>query len=169
MEMLSRWLDRIAQRQFVKDASGQMVFLPRGPRHSCYYVDAADESKLKPLVRTYAIAAALINLTGSLASLGFTGALSFDHGSLLPEKFKFALTIYLICSVLFLIAPLLVLFRVYRDALAELCTCLAVADRASLRLVPTNSKPIRIWIVLLVAGLILLGLIFFLMVTRQPV
>ena len=56
MGMFARWLDRAAQRQFARDVSGRMVFLPRGRKQSCYYVDAAGESKLKPLFKTYAIA-----------------------------------------------------------------------------------------------------------------
>jgi hypothetical protein len=167
--VFSRWLDVAAQRQFVKDASGRTLFFPRGLPHRCYYVEAADESRLKSLLKMYAIAAALINLTGSMASLGLTEALAFDHGHALPEKIKFALAVYLICSLLFFIGPLLILWRVYRDALVDWCAPLTVAHLASLRPVPTNSNSVRIWFVLLGAALILLGLIVFLLAARHPV
>jgi hypothetical protein len=169
MGMFSRWLDGAAQRHFAKDEGGRTVFLPRGQRHLCYYIDAADESRLKSLVKIYAIAAALINLTGSMASLGFTQALTFDHGYARPEKMKFVLVVYLICSALFYIGPVLILWKVYRDALTALCAPLAVADSASLKFLPKDSGRLLL-VVMLVAGiLILLALgLFFLMLRRHP-
>jgi hypothetical protein len=175
MGMFSKLLDGIGQRQFAKDENGRTVFFPRGRfrgfsrgrRRACYYVDAADESKLRSLVKMYALAGALINFTGSMASLGFTEALAFDHGHALPEKLKLVLIVYLVCAVLFSIGPVLILWRVYQDAVAGLCAPLAVADPESLRLVPANSSPIRIWIAILVAAILLGVALFLLLATRH--
>jgi hypothetical protein len=167
MGMLSRWLDSITYRQFAKDASGHMVFFPRGRRHFCYYVDAADETRLRSLVRMYAIGGALINFTGSMASLGFTEALAFDHGHALPERMKFVLIVFLICVALFSVGPALILWIVYRDAVNGVCGPLAVVDPSSLRLVPTNWSTIRIWVALFAGALILLGLAVILLMTRH--
>jgi hypothetical protein len=84
--------DKFAHRQFAKDESGRLVFLPRGPHRPAYFIDSSDENKLKSLVKVYGVAAAIINLTGSMASLAFTQALAFDERSApLAYKLKLAL------------------------------------------------------------------------------
>jgi hypothetical protein len=118
-------------------------------------------------VKMYAIASALINFIGSMASLGFTEALTLDHGYLLPERLKLALAIYLVCSVVFFIGPALILWRVYRDAVNGLCASLAVADPSSLHLLPRNSGHIRMTILLLGAAFILIAVGLFLLTMRR--
>lgn len=167
MAMLSQWLDSIAQRFFAKDQSGRTAFFPRGRRRSGYYVDAADESRLKPLVKMYAIASALINFVGSMACLGFTEALTLDHGFFQPEKFKLALTVYAFSLVLFLIGPGLILWRVYGNVVTGLCAPLAVADPSSVRFMPTGSGYVRATLLLLGGALILLALGLLLIARRH--
>jgi hypothetical protein len=162
MGMFSRWLDRAAQRHFAKDQSGRMIFLPRGRRHSCYYVDVADESRIKPLVKMYAIASPLINFIGAMASIGFTEALTFDHDYAQPKKLKLVLIVYLICMALFSTGPALILWRAYTDVATGLCASLTVVDPASLRFVKMDTG--RVWMVLVLLGgamvLLALGLLF---------
>lgn len=38
---------KFADRQFAKDESGRLVFLPRGPHRPAYFIDSSDENKLK--------------------------------------------------------------------------------------------------------------------------
>jgi hypothetical protein len=156
MGTFSQWLDGTAQH-FGEDQNGRMAFLPHGRRHACYYIDAADESQLKALVRVYTFAAALINAVGSVASFALTEALTFSHGSSFHEKFELFFVVYLICSTLFFFGPALILKRVYRNEVSKLCTPLPVADPASLRLM-VNTSSLRMALVLVGSAMILLAL-----------
>ncbi|HTW58764.1 MAG TPA: hypothetical protein VMD99_11580 [Terriglobales bacterium] len=161
-------LDTFADRQFAKEQSGRLVFLPRGPRRPAYFVDSADENKLKSLVKVYGVAAALINLTGTIASLAFTQALTFDQRSApLAYKLRFGLVVYAISATLLYIGPALLLWNVYRGVVDGLCSSLTTVDPESLRLTRLHSSSRRSWLILLFAGLLILGLgIFF--ATNRP-
>ena len=123
MGMFHEWLDCAAQRSFGQDASGRSAFFPYGWRKPGYYVEAGDVSKIKSLVKLYALAAALINLVGSTAALAFTEALIADEqSSPLRRKLELGLSVYAIAGLLSYILPLLLLWRVYRDLVASLCS-----------------------------------------------
>jgi hypothetical protein len=99
-------LDNFADRQFAKDESGRLVFLPRGRRHAGYFIDAADEPKIKSLVKIYGVAAMVVNLTGSMASIAFAQMLTFDERTTsLTHKLKFGLVVYPISLALLYIGP----------------------------------------------------------------
>lgn len=155
-------LDNLADRQFAKDESGRLVFLPRGPRRPGFVVASTDEQKVKSLVKIYVLAAMLINLTGSLASIAFTQALTFDERSApLAYKLKFGLVVYAISASLLYVGPTLMLWNVYRGVVDGLCSSLTTVDPASLRLMrqPATSRAV---VILLFTGLLLLALgIFF--------
>jgi len=72
MGVFAAIFENFAERQFAREESGRLVFLPRKARRSAYYVDGSDESKFKSLAKVYGAAAAPINLTGSMSSLAFT-------------------------------------------------------------------------------------------------
>lgn len=151
--------DTFADRQFAKDENGRLVFLPRGPRRPAYFVDSNDESKIKSLVKVYGVAAAMINLTGSMASIAFTQALTFDERTApLASKLKFGLVVYAISSALLYIGPALLLWNVYRGVVDGLCSSLTSVDPASLRLTRLPSTSRRTVLILVVAGLLILGL-----------
>jgi hypothetical protein len=156
-------LDNFADRQFVEDEIGRLVFLPRGPRRPGYFVDTTDEHKIKSLVKIYTLAAAIINLTGSMASIAFTQALTFDeHSTSLAHKLKFGLVVYAISSSLLYIGPALLLWNVYRGVVDKLCSSLMSVDSVSLRMTPRASTSRPAVVILLLAGLLLLALgIFF--------
>ena len=159
--------DKFAERQFAKDESGRLVFLPRGPRRSAYLVDSSDENKLKSLVKVYGVAAAIINLTGSIASLAFTQALTFDERSAsLAYKLKFGLVVYAISSALLYLGPALLLWNVYRRVLDGLCSSLTTVDPASLRLTRSPSHPAVV--IFLLTGLLLLALGTFFAISYRP-
>jgi hypothetical protein len=152
-------LDNLADRQFAKDENGRLVFLPRGPRRPGYFVDSADEQKIKSLVKIYLLAAMLINLTGSMASFAFTQALTLDERSApLAYKLRFGLVVYAISSTLLYIGPALMLWNVYRGAVDGLCSSLATVDPASLSLMRQSATSGRTRVILVFAGLLILGL-----------
>jgi hypothetical protein len=161
--------DKFADRQFAKDESGRLVFLPRGPHRPAYFIDSSDENKLKSLVKVYGVAAAIINLTGSMASLAFTQALAFDERSApLAYKLKVRLVVYAISSALLYIGPALLLWNVYRRVLDRLCSSLTTVDPASLQLtrLPSTSRPAVV--ILLLTGLLLLTLGIFFAISYRP-
>src|SRR5258708_37032756 len=52
--LLSKVLDTAVDRQFRKDPSGRLVFVPLSLKRKCYFVDSkADEEKIRALVRMY--------------------------------------------------------------------------------------------------------------------
>ena len=158
MGIFSGILDTFVARQFAKDESGQLVFLPRGHRRPGYYVGASEESKVKSLVKLYGTAAVLINLTGSVASLAFTQALTFEERSApLASKLKFALIVYVLSASLLYVGPALLLWNVYRGEVAGLCSSLTVVDPASAQLTTLPFRARRVWGVLF-AGLLVLAL-----------
>jgi hypothetical protein len=152
-------LDIFITRQFAKDESGRLVFLPRGPSRAGYYVGAADESKLKALVKVYGVAAALINLTGSTASYAFTTWLtSSERSAPLASRLKFGLIVYAISASILYIGPALLLWNVYRREVALLCSSLDTVAPASIHLTSEHSSARRTALVFLFAGLLVLAL-----------
>ena len=159
MRMLSGLLDNFAKGQFAKDESGRTVFLPRGPRRPGYYVGASDESSFKSLVKVYGVAAMLINLIGSTATIAFAQAMTFEERSApLASKLKFGLVVYAISSAILYIGPALLFWNVYRGEVAALCSSLDNVDPASVRLPCPSSNTRRTALVLLIAGLLILAL-----------
>jgi hypothetical protein len=126
--------DKFADRQFAKDESGRLVFLPRGPHRPAYFIDSTDENKLKSLVKVYGVAAAIINLTGSVASLAFyPGARirrAFRSAGLQAEIWPCGLRDFLRAPLHR--GPALLLWNVYRRVLDGLCSSLTTVDLASL-------------------------------------
>jgi len=161
--------DNLADRQFAKDESGRLVFLPRGPRRTAYLVATTDEPKIKSLVKIYVVAAALINLIGSTASIASAQAIAFgDRCAPLAHKLKLGLIVYAISAMLFYIGPGLLLWNVYRRALDGLCSSFPAVDPRSQRLVQLRPNPRRAQIILLFAGLVVLGLGIFAAISYRP-
>ena len=159
MGMASGIFDIFAARQFAKDENGRVVFLPRGPRRAGYYVGAPEESGLKPLVKLYGVAAALINLAGSMGSYAFTTWLmSSERHAPLASRLKFGLVVYVISASILYIGPALLLWNVYRKEVAVLCSPLATVDPGSVRLTSEHSSAVRTALILVVAGLLVLAL-----------
>ena len=159
MGMLSGIFDNFAKGQFANDENGRIVFLPRGSRRPGYYVGTPDESRFKSLVKIYGVAAMLINLVGSTASIACTQALTFDeHSAPLATKLKFGLVVYIISAAFLCISPALLLWNVYRKEVAALCSSLDIVDPASVRLTCPSSNQRQKALVFLMAGLLILAL-----------
>ena len=157
--MFAGMLDNFAERQFAKDETGALVFLPRGPRRTGYYVGSPDEHALKSIVKVYSVAAALINLTGSTASLAFTQALTFDDRSApLASKLKFGLVVYAISAILLYIGPALIFWNVYRGVLSRMCSPLTAVEPGTVRLISPPFSQRRNALLVVCAGLVVLAL-----------
>ena len=151
--------DNFADCQFAKDENGKLVFLPRGPHRAGYFVDAEDEQKIKPLVKIYGVAAMIVNLTGSMASIFLSQALTFDERSTsLAHKLKFGLGVYAISAALLYIGPALLLWNVYRGTVDGLCSSLPTVDPTSLRLTQLPWTSRRAVVVMVVIGLLAIAL-----------
>jgi len=156
--VLGMW-ENAASRQFARDESGRLVFLPSGRRRTAYIVDNADETKFRSLVKVYLVGAALVNIIGSTASLGLTQALTFDERSApLGHKIKFGLVVYAISAALFYVGPGLLLWKVYRGAIGALCASLIPVDASSLRLTCVSSGSNRTVVRVLLMGLVFVTL-----------
>lgn len=161
--------DIFATRQFAKDDSGRVVFLPRGPRRAGYYVGAPDESRFKSLVKVYGLGAALINLAGSTASYAFTAWLtSSERCASLASRLKLGLAVYAISSSLLYIGPALLLWNVYRKEVAALCSSLDTVDPTSVHLTSEHSSARRTGLIILFAGLLVLALGILLAISLRP-
>jgi pimeloyl-ACP methyl ester carboxylesterase len=124
--------------------SGRLVFLPCGRRRAGYYLDSAsDYQKVKALVAIYAVASALFQLLGSTSSLVITLGASFDRPGPLAGKLEFALIIYIISAFTFQWLPMLLLWRLYRALLPELCSSLQEVDPESMGNLQTIPNPMR--------------------------
>jgi len=156
MGVLSGILNSFAESQFAKDESGRVVFLPRGPRRLGYYV-GSDESRFKPVVKMYGLAATLINLTGSTASFAFLQALTFDQRSgTLASRLRFALVVYAISATILYIGPALLLWSVYRGVVTDLCSSLPTVEPGSVSLVnPALSQRRTVVLVCVALALVL--------------
>jgi branched-subunit amino acid transport protein AzlD len=161
MGMISQWIDQAMAPRFRKDASGRSVFVPFGPRKDGYYVDtASDEQKLRAFVKLHTVAAALMNLMGSIGSLAFAQALMFDRNYSAPlarqlEKF---LAVYVIAVLVLYILPALALWKSYRGLIPELCASLTTVGPEQIRQMEQASPPFRRRLIIVAVGLMLVGL-----------
>ena len=159
MGMFSGILDNFAQQQFARDENGRVVFLPRGLRRQGFYVGVPDESRFKSLVKIYGLAAVLINLAGSMASIAFSQAIALGERSApLGSKLRLALIVYAISALILYIGPALLLWRVYRHEVAWLCSSLTAVDPASVHLTVPPPSARRTAVILIFAGLLILAL-----------
>jgi hypothetical protein len=144
MGMLSAWIAQLVDAHFRKDLSGRLVFLPYGRRRAGYYLDSAsDQQKVKALVAIYAVASILFQLLGSTSSLIITLGASSDHPGPLAGRLEFGLIIYIISAFAFQWLPMLLLWRLYRSLLPEVCSSLLVVNSESMDNLQTIPNPMR--------------------------
>lgn len=169
MGVFSEWFDGLAERQFGKDKAGRLAFFPHGWRKPGYYVDGSNEYTVKALVKMYAIAAALVNLTGSLAAYGFTQAILFDEQrSPLRRKLEVGLSVYAIAGLLLYILPAVLLWKVYKGLLAGICSPLTGVGSESISHRQQASSQLRTMAILAFAGLLILAIGVFVAVSYRP-
>jgi hypothetical protein len=159
MGMFSAAFDTFVQQRFRKDEAGRLVFLPYGVRRPGYYIEARDEYSIKSLVKIYAVAGALINLTGYVASFTVAQALTFhNHSGPLERRVETAIGIYIISATILFIGPALILWSVYKGVMAGLCSSLATVGPESIRQMKQPPSLRRTLMILVWAGIIFLGL-----------
>jgi hypothetical protein len=142
--MLSAWIGQLVDARCRKDLSGRRVFLPYGRRRTGYYLDSAsDQQKVKALVAIYAVASLLFQLLGSTSSLVVTLGASSDHPGSLAGKLEFGLIIYIISAFAFQWLPMLLLWRLYRSLLPEVCSSLPEVGLESMDNLQTIPNPMR--------------------------
>ena len=169
MGMFSEWLDSLAQRQFGKDEGGRLAFFPNGWRKPGYYVEGSDATKVSAVIKIYAIAAALINLTGTLAAYGFTQAILFDeHRSPLQRKIEVGLSVYAVAALFLYIFPALLLWKVYKGLLAGICSPLTAVDPRSISHAERSSSQRRTAAILVCVGLLMITIGVFIAVSYRP-
>ena len=165
MGMFSGWIGQQVNARCMKDSSGRLVFLPYGRRRAGYYLDSAsDYQKIKAPVAIYAVASALFQVLGSTSSIVIVlGALSSDRTGSTASKVEFALIIYIISAFTFQWLPMLLLWRLYRALLPELCSSLQEADPESMGSLQTIPNPIwRRGLIVVFAGVLVMLVALFL-------
>ena len=166
MGMFSAWIEQQVNARCMKDSNGRLVFLPHGRRRAGYYLDSAsDYQKIKAPVAIYTVASALFGVLGSTSSIIIVlGAVSSDRTGSLASKLEFGLIIYIIFAFTFQWLPLLLLWRLYRSLLRELCSSLQEVSPESMGNLQKIPSPMRRrgLIVLFGCVLVMLGTLFFL-------
>jgi hypothetical protein len=180
--MFSAWVGQLVDARCRKDLSGRLVFLPYGRRRAGYYLDcASDYQKVKALVAIYAVASALFQVLGSTSSLVVVLGASSDRPGSLAGKLEFALIIYIISAFTFQWLPMLgsvltelrhypmlLLWRLYRGLLPDLCSSLQEAGPESmgnLQTIPNSMR--RRGLIVAFAGLLVMLLVLFLVSSSQ--
>jgi len=163
--------NQAAEALFRKDASGRLIFLPRGPRKTGYYVDSAsDEQKLKALVKLNVVTLMFFNLAGFLGSYTLAAtweSLYFIHLPIsLEARVLRVAAVYLISALVIQFTPILVIQKIYQRSLRDICQNLQPAEPG---LLGDVWKPYRQRVLLALAGAILLMGVLFAAVSRRPV
>jgi len=160
MGMFSGWTDQLVALRFRKDSSERLVFLPFGPRKPGYYVDAASDAQvIKSLVKMYAVASALINLMGYLASYTLAQLLVFnDHSAPLANRLKTGIAVYSISALVLMILPAWALWKTYKGLIRGCCATLSAVGPELIRQMEKPSNPLRKNALIAGAGVLLVGL-----------
>jgi len=158
----TRAMDRHVDRQFQKDPSGRLVFLPSG---KAYFVDSkSDEEKIRAFVKMYRSAGALISWLVYLSFYAWIG--SFDTGA---HRWTTEVGISSLFSLLFLLS-LWMLWSLYKKTVPAFTSSLSEVGpdlKGQLSEISPPSRRLRgLALVSLFAGIVLLG-IGLILVTRQ--
>jgi hypothetical protein len=155
-------MDHHVERQFRKDPSGRLVFLPFGRTGKAYFVDSkSDEEKIRSFVKMYRSVAALISLL-TFPSVYVPGLIlnSYAGAILLRSKLEILVGISLF-FMLVLIALQWMLWGVYKQTVPGLTASLSEV-RPDLKGQLSEASPPsrllrRLTLLCLVAGFVLLG------------
>jgi len=158
---------------FRKDASGRVIFLPRGPRKTGYYIDSpSDAQKLKALVKLQVAATIFFNLGGFLVSYALAAswnALYFTHLPISIEARALRTgAVYVISALVIQFTPILVVQKIYQRSLRDICQNLQPVEPGVLAQFGDIWKPYRQRVLLALAvGILLMGVVFAALARRQ--
>jgi hypothetical protein len=158
---------------FRKDGSGRLIFLPRGPRKTAYYIDApSDEQKLKALVKLQLVAVMFFNLAGFLVSYALAAtweSLYFIHLPISIEARALRTgAVYVISAAVIQFTPILVIQKIYQRSLRDICSTLQPVEPGSLGPLSRLSQPyLKRVLVAFAVTMMLMGLVFAAVARRQ--
>jgi len=126
--LLSKVLDTAVDRQFRKDPSGRLVFVPFSLKRKCYFVDSkADEEKIRALVRMYRSMTTVLPLV-IYPIIMAPGLFLDDFARLSPRSHRLAIAIGIPLYIwLILIGFLWMLWSLYKGAIPGLTASLSEA------------------------------------------
>jgi hypothetical protein len=91
--LFSKMMDTAVDRQFRKDRSGRLVFIPFNLKRKCYFVDSqADEEKIRALVRMFRSAFTVIPLV-TYPIITAPGLILEDYAGLTPKGHRLAIAL----------------------------------------------------------------------------
>src|SRR6266481_439609 len=156
----SRMMDRAVEAHFRKDQSGRLVFIPFSLRRKCYFVDSkSDEEKIRALVKMYRSAIQLISWL-AFPSVFVPAVILEDYAGLSPRGHRFAIA-FGIPLFFWLVGGALawMLWGLYKEAIPSLTSSLSEAGPEVMgQLSEISPRPRRLRLLVVAAGLILLGL-----------
>ena len=159
--IFSRGVDYHVERQFRKDPSGRLVFLPFGSKGKAYFVDSkSDEEKIRSFVNLYRSTSALMSLL-SFPSAYIPGWIVMSFAGTMALRNK--LTTYVGIALFFML--ILVAFAwmhwtIYKETVQGLTASLSEVGpdlKGQLREIsPPPTRPRLVALVCLSAGIVLL-------------
>src|SRR6266436_10224991 len=156
----SRFMNYAVETHFMKDRSGRLVFVPFGLKQKCYFVDSkSDEEKIRAFVRMYRSLNQLIAFLG-YPSVFIPGLVLEDLAGLSPRGHRFAIA-FGIPLIFWLVGGALawMLWGLYKEAIPSLTSSLSEAGPEVMgQLSEISPRPRRLRLLVVAAGLILLGL-----------
>ena len=160
-------MDRHVERQFRKDPSGRLVFLPFGSKGKGYFVGSkSDEEKIRAFVKMYRSAGALISWVAYLSF--YAWILSFNTGA---HRWT---TEVGIASFFFLVLLLSVwmLWSLYKQTVSAFTSSLSEVGPDLKGQLSEVAPPLRrlrgLALVSLLAGIVLLAVALLLAARRSP-
>jgi len=158
-------IDAGVECQFRKDPTGQLVFLPFGPRKQAYFVDSqSDAEKTRAFLRMYRSATLLMTwlyIAGSYILSHYL--ISYPGAGAIPlqvrvQRAVWPASAYLILTIVFVLA----LWGVYKRTIVALIGPMRkVGPELTNQLVWTSPRSLRLQLLCLGAAFILMGLAFF--------
>jgi hypothetical protein len=162
MGMFSAWIGQLVEARCCrKDSSGRLVFLPYGRRRAGYYLDSpSDYQKAKAFVAMYSAGSFLFQVLGSTSSLVIAIETSSDHHGSLASKLELTLIVYVISAFAFQWLPMLLLWRLYRELLPQLCSSLQELSPESMGNLQSIPNPMRRGaLIVAFAALVVMGVV----------
>ena len=163
----SRLIDYGVAAQFRKDPSGRLVFLPLAPRTKAYFIDSkSDEEKIRAFVKMYRSASAMISwMTTGILVLGL---MLHDFARLNSREYRLGFTLGVPLFLwLVLIAFMWMLWSLYKQTVPSFTASLTEVGPDLRGQLSTISPRPRIVLMFLAAGLLLLAMALFALVSRR--
>jgi hypothetical protein len=153
-------MDTAIEAHFRKDRSGRLVFIPFSLKRKCYFVDSkSDEEKIRALVKVYRSASTLLSWL-AFPSIYFPSLILTVYGGANPLRNKLAAYGWIASVfILFYVVLAWMLWSVYKGTIPSLTSSLSEAGPEVIgQLREISPRPRRLRLLVVAAGLILLGL-----------